>query len=278
MRDGKLFLNGTVVDWFPRRNTKLETPNRNHSKKAFRISFKQRMAIYDAITYQNYQASQQNNLYHTFLTLTFPKDNVPYRPNDCVTQFFKQIKRKGFVNYCWTREIGEAGGLVHYHFTTVGKYTPIATLNQVWGKCRGHEAPNALRSSINPLTGKAQMVIHNLHAARAYVAKYMTKDYHGKCVTPSAEFVTQPPGRVWARSHDLNFPPVSLPDATGLARHEYYGSGRVFESDFARVGSVKSKHAYYLYSGMRTDWNQTLETFEKESPSKPETTQTRLDI
>lgn len=264
-RPGKIYLNGTTVDWLPRNTANVDHFNgeRNFDKRTYRIGFNQRMEIYDAITAQHHQASQVNAWFHTFLTLTFRDTKVPEKPNECITRFFKEMKRWGFQNYVWTREIGPVGGLVHYHYTTVGPSRPVGDINDLWCHIRKDYSSNAVRTEKDPRTGKYRMVINSIVAARAYVAKYMTKEYTKRGTLPEIPAgVTQVPGKVWARSHDLAFEPVPWDSPCDLAYDDYYGAkGKVHDGDHARVGRVRAELAYQVYQEARASWQQSIQAF-----------------
>lgn len=255
---GKYYLNGTCVqyavppiltnDQIEARNEKArETRERRKAEgltdRSYSIKFKQRMKIYDAITYQHFQASADPLLYHCFLTATFDSRRVPDRPNVVFSNFLDKIRKAGFKNYVWTRELTKIG-TAHYHFTTVGPSLPINrkkgwSLNKAWCDSRGYFSGNAIRSSINPITKRSQMVIHSLIDARQYVAKYISKANNDQ---------KQLPGRLYAVSNDLNFPPVGVKDAVGLAIHPFYSDKRdLIRGDFATIGGVRPEFSYILY-------------------------------
>lgn len=252
------------------------TENRNRTERSYNIRFKQRMKIYDAITFQHVQAANDPHLNHCFLTATFRAGNVPANPNNVFSDFCERIRKAGFLNYVWTRELTKLG-TVHYHFTTVGPKRPINSksgwsINQCWSECRKDYSPNAIRSSTiffcrncgaRAVTNKKpccnqinfkpvnQMVINSIDNARGYVAKYISK--MGSFDEKSKKFVcydqSRIGGRIYAVSNDLIKPPLDYPQALDLCYMPYYSDGKdVRKYDFSSVGGIKYKLAPQVYS------------------------------
>lgn len=256
---GKYYLNGTCVqyavppslteDQIADRTAKaIETRERRKAEgltdRTFKIKFKQRMKIFDGITYQHFHASLNSSLYHCFLTATFDSGRVPDNPNAVFSAFLDKLKKAGYRNYVWTRELTKIG-TPHYHFTVVGPRRPINAktgwcINKCWADSRGYYSGNAVRSSINPVSGKSQMVVNSLIHARQYVAKYIAK---------SNDTTEDPfPGRVYSVSHDLNFDALPVKDAVGLAIHPFYSDGRdLIKKDYSTIGGVRPEFSMDVY-------------------------------
>lgn len=273
---GKYYLNGTCVNYaaVPPLISIDQTEERNYRERSFRIGFKQRMKIFDAITLQHYEASRDPSLYHCFFTATFSSDSVPDNPNNVFSKFLDKMRKAGFANYVWTRELTQKG-TPHYHFTTVGKKKPINatkgwSVNKCWCDSRGYYSSNAIRSStiwicqnracrrrhihevVNcidcgyPVKKINQAVIHDIRSARAYVAKYIAKaegdQRHVK-------------GRTYAVSNGLtSHPPLDIDDALMYV----YGFGGFFSDgrdvrqyDYAKIGNIKPEQCDFVYNQYR---------------------------
>ena len=250
----KLYANGTAVQYPDNRNKRYNLERSENSKKTFEIRFKQRMKIYDAVTYQNYQANQDGKFNHCFITLTFRAGKVPENPNKTVSDFFDKMRKVGFKNYVWVREIGEKGLLCHYHCTTVGPRLPVFSndkwsINGCWCETRRDYSPNGVRSGINPATGKRQLIINSLFNARLYVAKYMTKG-NGQF---NEDRLT---GRKYAISNDLHLNPLDIDYALDFCFHPYYNSKKdIFYTQWATVGQVQPEKAMNLYLKLKNSNN-----------------------
>lgn len=243
---GKTYLNGTVVNHVVSRTTRTEfgqeeaTDKRNRTKRQYRIKTKQRNKIYDAITYQNWYASRERDLHHCFITLTFARERVPENPNQCVSDFFDKMGKKGCENYVWVREIGTKGHLVHYHATYVAPRLPINTkkgwsINRCWCESRGYYSGNAVRTE-----RKSGLVVKDVVRARQYVAKYMSK------AEANQDHVK---GRIYAVSNDLIFEPAVTREAVYIAAH--LCNADFFQTDWATVGYVQPQLAVDWYRNMK---------------------------
>ena len=236
---GKIYLNGTLVvhaNSTPKKSI-VDVDSRNRTKRSYKISFKAKQKIYDAITYQNHTSVRSSDLHHCFLTLTFRGWDYPTNPNPIVTSFFDRWKKRGARNYTWIREVGKRGSKCHYHATVVAPYLHISEINRVWCDCRGSFSANAVRTA--PGRG---MVIRNVIKARQYVAKYMTK--------ASTDDQKKVKGRVYAVSNDLIFDPLSVdaPLAYSLMHDQYRSTGWTHRGDFATVGQIKADKSVDIYS------------------------------
>ena len=243
---GKTYLNGTVVNHVVARCTRTEfgqadaTDKRNRVKRQYRIKSKQRNKIYDAITYQNWDASRSNDLHHCFITLTFARDRIPENPNQCVSTFFDKMVKRGCKNYVWVREIGTKGHLVHYHATYVAPRLPINTkkgwsINRCWCESRGYYSGNAVRTE-----RRSGLVVKDVVRARQYVAKYMSK------AEANQDHVK---GRIYAVSNDLIFEPAVTREAVYIAAH--LCNADFFQTDWATVGYVQPQLAVNWYRKMK---------------------------
>jgi hypothetical protein len=267
---GKLYLNGTVVHYADSLgNTTRFNGSRNHSKKSYKLNFKQKQKLYDAITYQHDQANRNGLLHHSFITLTFDGSRIPDNPNSCVTAFFNKWRKRGATSYTWVREKGERGNLVHYHATTVSPKFPINSkagwnINQCWCDSRGYYSANAVRTATvfdclschrqyrnhKPKSchcGKSNfrsfnsMQINSLISARKYVAKYLTKD--------DTKTENDGLGRVYAVSNDCAFEPVPVSGFTALSlmNDKFWSTGWTHKTEFSTVGQVRADLSPVLF-------------------------------
>ncbi len=258
---GKYYLNGTCVQYaVPPISRVHEQEVREYTKRSFKIGFKQRMKLYDAITLQHFQAASDPNLYHTFLTATFEAGNVPDNPNNVFSDYLDRMRKAGFINYAWTRELTKKG-TPHYHFTIVGPKRPINakkgwSINKCWSDARGYYSGNGIRSSINPISGRSQMIINSLWHARRYVAKYISK---------ANEDQSSIPGRIYAVSNDLqNCPPIPEPHAIHLANHPLYGTKNDFHrGDWSTIAEVKPEWSKHLYDQLAQSYRDRAAEAEK---------------
>lgn len=242
---GKIYLNGTVVIHANSQGNLTDRfgDSRNRKKRVYKLNFKSKQKLYDAITYQNFMASHDADLYHCFLTLTFKRSNIPSNPNEAIGEFFQNWKKSGLRNYTWVREIGSKGLLPHYHITSVATHRPIKAINRSWCSVRGYFTSNAVRTAPN-----RGMVIHSLDSARRYVAKYMTKAEETQEV--------KLPGRIYGVSNNLVFDPLTIDStfAGGLIHDPWYSEGRIYRGDFSTVGHIQGGwKSISLYEDLKTE-------------------------
>lgn len=242
---GKIYLNGTVVIHAatPGNLSDRFGDSRNRSERVYKLNFKSKQKLFDAITYQNYMAGHDPHLYHSFLTLTFKRGFVPVNPNEAVTSFFSDWKKRhGLENYTWVREVGARGNLPHYHVTVVAARRSVAAINRSWSTARGYYTSNAVRTA--PGRG---MVINNLASARRYVAKYMTKCEETQAV--------KLPGRIYGVSNNLQFEPLTIDStfAAGLIHDPWYSEGRIYHGDFSTVGYLQPFKSVTLFEEIQSE-------------------------
>jgi hypothetical protein len=257
---GKLYLNGTVVIHPDNSGmTRRFGGSRNRTRRTYKLSFKAKNKLYDAITYQHFNAASSGGLYHCFLTLTFSSSSIPDNPNACVSEFCNRWGKQGAVSFTWVREIGGSGGLVHYHVTSVAPFREVSAINRTWCDCRGYYSPNAVRTG-----EKTGMVIRSLTKARKYVAKYMTKSS-----TDDQRLIK---GRVYAVSNDLVFEPLSIDSgiATSLMHDRYRSTGWIHRGDFATIGQLKTDKAINTYFGWKDVYVREAESMRLKAESRAE--------
>lgn len=243
---GKIYANGTVVIYADSLGKKsiVDVDSRNRTRRTYKINFKTKQKLYDAITYQNYVASREPGLHHCFLTLTFDSKCIPDYPNRCVSDFFDRWKKAGARNYTWVREVGSKGGLVHYHVTTVAPRREIGKINDSWCDCRGSYSPNAVRTAPN-----RGMVIRNLVRAKQYVSKYMTK---------SDEDQSHVKGRIYGVSNDLIFEPLKVDSAWAASLiHGWQSTGKIHKGDWSTIGKIRDDWSLNVY-------NETFELLQEQ--------------
>jgi hypothetical protein len=150
----------------------------------------------------------------TFI-LTYRDETIPdgKTSKKQINAMLQYLRRRDLQGYAYSAEIGEQGGMLHYHFLasfpkwkatgtytkqdgTVTNRTWKHDLNDAWCNIRGDYAPNAVRAIER---------LKKLHGASGYASKAAA--YASKCASlfkePENKMLVPSDIRVWATSNNL---------------------------------------------------------------------------
>lgn len=262
----------------PKRNEKL------NAKKDFKMKFKQKQKLYDAITYQHFKQATNNHWSQCFFTLTLSSPQPSSKSTEQIGRFMDKLRKhckriqvaaeidQDFFSYVWVREQTKKK-VDHFHCVCVLPCFPIpkrerkhplakysipffftgeteskyATLNKMWCDCRGQYSTNAVRISRDK-HGNLAFMINDLKAATRYVTKYISKSEENTNT------------RTHAISNNLVkwTQPLPLDDFYGLVMSPYYSQGvwskeekkeiPYIEKDFCSIGKLYPQKAFDVYN------------------------------
>lgn len=247
----------TLIDGFFYDN---ETGEQLRKKPVFKLNFKTKMRIADAVCLQQQWVEEYNKgksfkekVFHCFLIATFP--HGVFTAKECSTLFslfLNRITRKkdGVKSYIWIRELTKKG-TPHYHFITIQRYIDIQSMNALWANILKIKSDCCIRSSSDE-NGKNRMVIKGKGNAIGYVLKYLSK-------TDSKDVEGR--HKITDCSQSLRIDPIILKQDNGYAikealRQDGNQGKPLFKKEHVAITSVNPNISHTFYHQIREKQEQ----------------------